>query len=48
MQRLERVDVDREDVVHHWWLLVDRVFPKGDPDWEEYMSQECHVSQPYA
>lgn len=39
------IDVDREDVEHHWWLLVDKVFPKGDRDREPLMSQVCRVSQ---
>ncbi|CAD6586123.1 MAG: hypothetical protein ASARMPREDX12_002277 [Alectoria sarmentosa] len=33
------IDVDKEDVVHIWWWLIDDVFPKGDPDREQYMSQ---------
>ncbi|CAF9941281.1 MAG: hypothetical protein ALECFALPRED_009052 [Alectoria fallacina] len=33
------IDVDKEDVVHIWWWLVDSLFPKGDPDREQYMSQ---------
>ena len=45
---MKGIDVDRDDVVHHWWLLVDRVFSKGDPDREKYISQVCRVSQPYS
>lgn len=40
------IDVDKEDVVHIWWWLVDSLFPKGDPDREQYMSQVC-VSHSY-
>ena len=35
------VDVDRDDVIHHWYLLVDRVFSRGESARKEYMSQVC-------
>ena len=38
------IDVDREDVEHNWWWLVDQVFSKGDPRRNKYMSQVSHVS----
>lgn len=41
----QSIDVDKEDVVHIWWLLVDRLFPKGDPDRDQYMSQVSRVLQ---
>lgn len=25
------IEVEEEDVIHHWWMLVDHVFEKGDP-----------------
>lgn len=38
------IDVDKEDVLHYWWLLVDRVFSKGDSRRDKYMSQVSPVS----
>lgn len=41
------LDVDKEDVVNNWWLLVDRVFAKGEPERERFMSQVCTISRPH-
>ena len=41
---IQGIDVDREDVEHHWWLLVDRVFPEGDPGRQAHMSQVYRLS----
>ena len=36
---LKGIDVDRDDVTHHWYLLVDRVFLKGEAARKEYIPQ---------
>ena len=41
------IDVDKEDVVHSWWLLVDRVFDKDEPERQRLMSQVCPISRPH-
>ena len=33
------IDVDRDDVIHMWCILVDRVFSKGESARKEYMAQ---------
>ena len=33
------IDVDQEDVSHYWWLLSNRLFPKGDSEGGKWMSQ---------
>ena len=35
------IDVDRDDVIHNWYISVDRVFLKEESARKEYMSQVC-------
>ena len=41
---LKSIEVDKEDVVHNWWWLVNHVFSKGDPRRDKYMSQVRFIS----
>ena len=43
---LKGINVDRDDVAHNWWWLVDHVFAKGDTRREQFMSQVCRVLEP--
>lgn len=45
---IQGIGIDREDVVHNWWWLVDHVFSKGDAAREQYMSQVGCVLGPYS
>ena len=38
------IDVDQEDVIHHWWFLINRLFAKGDSERDKWLSQVCTIS----
>ena len=40
---IKSIEVDKEDVLHNWWWLVDHVFGKADTERDKYMSQVCTI-----
>ncbi|KAM0799936.1 hypothetical protein BDR22DRAFT_909223 [Usnea florida] len=33
------VEVNQDDAAHFWWLLINRLYPKGDEERDKWMSQ---------